>query len=69
MRAKSADVAGLIFLVRDRGVVVSMNCGASQCTEPNQLTKLAKLVESRLAELPPEAHEPPPSAKPPEDKE
>ena len=47
-----------------------MNCGAAQCTEPNQLTKLAKLVESRLAELPPEAgHEPPPSAKPQEEQE
>ena len=68
-RAKSGGIAGLIYLVRDRGVVVSMNCGASQCTEPNQLTKLAKLVESRLAELPPEAHEPPPGATPPEEKQ
>jgi hypothetical protein len=68
-RAKSGGIAGLIYLVRDRGVVVSMNCGASQCTEPNQLTKLAKLVESRLAELPPEAHEPPPGAAQPEEKE
>ena len=48
-RAKSGGIAGLIYLVRERGVVVSMNCGAAQCTEPNQLTKLAKLVESRLA--------------------
>ena len=33
-RAKSGGIAGLAFLVRDRGVVVSMTCGASQCTEP-----------------------------------
>jgi len=81
-RAKSGGIGGLIYLVRDRGVVVSMTCGASQCTEPNQLTKLAKLVESRLAELPPEAGQepasspepakgsgPPANPKPPEDNE
>jgi hypothetical protein len=54
-RAKSGTIAGLVFLVRDRGVVVSMTCGAAQCTEPGQLVKLAKLVESKLPELPPEA--------------
>ena len=69
-RAKSGGIAGLIYLVRDRGIVVSMNCGSAQCSEPNQLTKLAKLVESRLAELPPEAgQEPPPSAKPQDESE
>jgi len=69
-RAKSGGIAGLIYLVRDRGIVVSMTCGSAQCTEPNQLTKLAKLVESRLAELPPEAgQEPPPSAKPQDESE
>jgi len=69
-RAKSGGIAGLVYLVRDRGIVVSMNCGSGQCTEPNQLTKLAKLVESRLSELPPEAgQEPPPSAKPQDESE
>jgi hypothetical protein len=69
-RAKSGGIAGLVYLVRDRGIVVSMNCGSAQCTEPNQLIKLAKLVESRLSELPPEAgHEAPPIAKPPEEHE
>jgi len=68
-RAKSGGIAGLIYLVRDRGIVVSMNCGSAQCTEPNQLTKLAKLVESRLAELPPEAGHEPPGAKPEQEKE
>jgi hypothetical protein len=51
-RAKSGGIAGLVYLVRERGVVVSMTCGGSQCTEPGQLAKLAKLVESRLPELP-----------------
>jgi hypothetical protein len=54
-RARSSGIAALIYLVRDRGVVVSMTCGGSQCTEPGQLVKLAKLVESRLPDLPPEA--------------
>jgi hypothetical protein len=55
-RAKSGGIAGLVYLVRERGVVVSMTCGASQCPEPGQLGKLAKLVESRLPELPEPAH-------------
>jgi hypothetical protein len=53
-RARSGGIAALIYLVRERGVVVSMTCGGSQCTEPGQLVKLAKLVESKLPELPPE---------------
>jgi hypothetical protein len=53
-RARSGEINGLTYLVRDRGVVVSLTCGASQCTEPAQLLKLAKLVESRLPDLPPE---------------
>ena len=56
-RAKSGTIAGLVYLVRERGVVISMTCGAAQCTEPGQLVKLAKLVESKLPELPPEAAE------------
>lgn len=53
-RAKAGALGGLVFLVRERGVVVSLTCGAAQCPEPAQLTKLAKLVESRLPDLPPE---------------
>jgi hypothetical protein len=60
-RAKSGTIAGLVYLVRERGVVISMTCGAAQCTEPGQLVKLAKLVESKLPELPPEV----PTAAPP----
>jgi hypothetical protein len=60
-RAKSGTIAGLVYLVRERGVVISMTCGAAQCTEPGQLVKLAKLVESKLPELPPEV----PTATPP----
>ncbi|HMF44288.1 MAG TPA: carboxypeptidase-like regulatory domain-containing protein [Polyangia bacterium] len=57
-RAKSAGIAALVYLVRERGVVVWMTCGGSQCTEPGMLTKLAKLVESRLPELPAEGARP-----------
>jgi hypothetical protein len=52
LRAKSGPVNGLAFLVRERGTVVSLTCGTSQCTEPGMLLRLAKLVESRLPELP-----------------
>ena len=65
-RARSGGIAALVYLVRERGVVVSMTCGASQCTEPGQLVKLAKLVESRLPELPPETSRVEPAAKPEE---
>lgn len=62
-RAQSGEIGGLVFLVRERGVVVSMTCGSGQCTEPAQLAKLAKLVESHLPELPPEQPRlPPPPA-------
>lgn len=52
LRARTDRINGIAFLVRDRGIVVSLTCGTSQCTEPVQLLKLAKLVESRLPELP-----------------
>lgn len=61
LRAKSGQVNGLAFLVREHGVVASLTCGASQCPEAAQLLKLAKLVESRVPELPVET----PPATPP----
>jgi hypothetical protein len=64
-RARSGGIAALVYLVRERGVVVSMTCGGSQCPEPGQLTKLAKLVESRLPELPEPARGTPADANPP----
>jgi hypothetical protein len=54
LRARSGEINGLAFLVRERGVVASLTCGSSQCPEAGQLLKLAKLVESRLPDLPPE---------------
>jgi hypothetical protein len=62
LRAHSGQINGLAFLVRERGVVASLTCGSSQCPEAAQLLKLAKLVESRLPDLPPEL---PPAAEPP----
>ena len=61
LRARSGEINGLAFLVRERGVVASLTCGVSQCTEPAQLLKLAKLVESRLPDLPPEPVPPMPA--------
>jgi hypothetical protein len=64
LRAKTADVTGVAFLLRDRGAVVSVTCGVSQCTDPEMVVRLAKLVESHLGELPaiptvePKAEEP-----------
>jgi hypothetical protein len=63
-RAQSGEIGGLVFLVRERGVVVSMTCGNAQCPEPGLLAKLAKLVESRLPELPAEAPRLPPPTMP-----
>ncbi len=51
-RAQTGQIQGLVFLVRERGVVVSLTCGAGQCTDSSQIVRLGKLVESRLPELP-----------------
>jgi hypothetical protein len=62
LRARSGAVNGLAFLVRERGAVVSLTCGTSQCTELGMLLRLAKLVESRLPDLQvPEAPRPTPA--------
>jgi hypothetical protein len=51
-RARAGEIQGLVFLVRERGVVVSLTCGSGQCTEAGQVLTLGKLVESRLPDLP-----------------
>jgi hypothetical protein len=51
LRAREGDLLGVAFLERERGIVVSLSCGASQCTEASMLTRLGKLVESHLGEL------------------
>jgi hypothetical protein len=51
-RAQAGQIQGLVFLVRERGVVVSLTCGAGQCADAGQLLTLGKLVESRLPDLP-----------------
>lgn len=50
-RARAGQIEGLVFLVRERGVVVSLTCGANQCTDPAQVLTIGKLVESRLSDL------------------
>jgi hypothetical protein len=72
-RARAGEIAGLAFLVRERGVVVSLTCGSGQCTDPAQLRTIGKLVESRLSDLPaaaplPVAPGPDTSSKAPEEK-
>jgi hypothetical protein len=64
LRARSGAVNGLAYLVRERGAVVSITCGTSQCTEPGMLLRLAKLVESRLPDLQQPEAPPPPHALP-----
>ena len=51
-RARAGQIQGLVFLVRERGVVVSLTCGGGQCADPGQIVTLGKLVESRLPDLP-----------------
>jgi hypothetical protein len=51
VRARGGDVVGLAFLLRERGLVVQISCGTSQCTEPGMVLRLAKLVESHLGDL------------------
>ena len=50
-RARAGQIEGLVFLVRERGVVVSLTCGTNQCTDPAQVLTIGKLVESRLSDL------------------
>jgi hypothetical protein len=52
LRAKTGEVGGVAFLLRNRGAVVSVTCGVAQCTDPEMVLRLAKLVESHLGELP-----------------
>lgn len=63
LRAKQAELFGLAFLVRSRGVVVAITCGTAQCSEPAVLVRLAKLIEGSLSELeaPPTEPEPAPT--------
>jgi hypothetical protein len=51
IRARGGDVLGLAFLLRERGIVVQISCGTSQCTDPAMVLRLAKLVESHVGEL------------------
>lgn len=64
LRARGGEVLGLAFLLRERGLVVQLSCGTSQCTDPAMVLKLAKLVESHLGEL--GAPRPAPAQLPPE---
>ncbi|HEX7499540.1 MAG TPA: hypothetical protein VF524_04460 [Polyangia bacterium] len=51
LRARGGDVLGLAFLLREKGLVIQISCGTSQCTELGMVLRLAKLVESHVGEL------------------
>jgi hypothetical protein len=51
LRARAAEVLGVAFLSRDKGVVVSVSCGVRQCPDADTVVRLAKLIESHLGEL------------------
>lgn len=51
LRAKGGGVLGFAFLLRERGVVMQLSCGASQCTEPSMILRMAKLADSHLPEV------------------
>ena len=51
VRARGGDVAGLAFLLREKGLVIQLSCGTAQCTEADMLLRLAKLVESHVGDL------------------
>ena len=50
LRAKTPQVGGVAFLLRERGAVVSVTCGVNQCPDSAMVLRLAKLVESHLSE-------------------
>jgi len=51
LRARGGDVTGLAFLLREKGVVMQLSCGLSQCSEASMILRLAKLAESHLSEV------------------
>jgi hypothetical protein len=64
VRARGGEVAGLAFLLRDRGLVVQISCGVSQCTDTSMVLRLAKLVESHIGELGGQHEQPPAETEP-----
>ncbi|MBN2576895.1 MAG: hypothetical protein JXP73_20195 [Deltaproteobacteria bacterium] len=59
VRARGGDVAGLAFLLRDKGLVIQVSCGTAQCTDADMVLRLARLVESHVGELASPESEPP----------
>jgi hypothetical protein len=59
LRAKTQQVGGVAFLLRERGAVVSVTCGVNQCPDSAMVLRLAKLVESHISEWPTSSAKPP----------
>jgi len=51
LRARGGDVTGFAFLLREKGVVMQLSCGLSQCSELSMILRLAKLAESHLPDV------------------
>lgn len=49
--ASEGEIRGLGFLDAPRGVVVFINCGSNQCTNPDDTTALARVIYDRLKQL------------------
>ena len=51
LRARGGDVLGLAFLAKEKGLVVQLSCGTSQCTDPAMVLRVAKMIESHFPDL------------------
>jgi len=51
LRARGGDVLGLAFLAKEKGLVVQLSCGTSQCSDPAMVLRVAKMIESHFPDL------------------
>ncbi len=51
LRSKEADIIGISFLDRERGIVVLLTCGVAQCDDADSAVALARKVHTTLVEL------------------
>lgn len=51
LRAIEADIYGVAFLDGQRGLVVLVTCGKSQCSSTDDVAALAKIIHGRIKQL------------------
>lgn len=49
--ASEGEIRGFGFLDAPRGIVVFINCGSNQCTNPEDTTALARIIYDRIRQL------------------